>query len=862
VWDVCGEGASTGTVGMRLFWWHVGLEGRSPQCFHSLLYFCDDASLSVCVGGGGRVAMTSEQKGVRYKPCRSTVYPPSGFLPEKHKELLDLPQQSLVLEYVHGYSCRSCKGPSLFCTFDGRLVYPTSAVVVVLSVRSNTQDHFLKHEDEITAICMHPNGRIFASGETGLKPRIFVWDAGTLEGDEIRTVGSPLYLLERSVSTAALQFSPDGKLLIGIGNDNNHTAHIWQHETGLLVYDGRSAQAPVNAISFMSMDAKPTSDSSNYAFTSIGAKHIRFWTMHRRQLSSRWTVESNTANFKCMINCVSHNNFGLCVAGDALGTLHFYCRPRKDPLPGRAVDDLPPRGDRGVLVGKVGKVHARGVTAIAFNQILKNGMYATGGGDGSVTIRLIRKRPEDNAITHKQILSFQANTLSTGRRDEVKSLDWGFESKASLEAAAITMGQKTTKAKPRKLRPGGNKAASAFLPKKPDGDSRPSGRSTQKERPRRLVLFIGLKSSTIVKLTFETPPGNEWIGSPPKFTARVIQYGHANLVECVAANIDENYFVTASRDRVVRVWDLMTHRCLSEMRMDGPACAVSLHPGYTEVCVGLVNAAIVVLSLSNIEESMPPSKGTGKSNEDSRCQNTRRITLKLKHHIGVGVKNKSTLSLKKAGDSSDEEGPAIQKAFKSMEEVQVVTYSPSGEFLAVGSRDNYIYIYDVKSHFKLLTQLRGHSSFVLSIDWSVDSKSLQSADGAHELMYWSHTPQTQGRPFVQDPHAIKLADQTWDTWTNIFGWPVQGIWKKNSDATDINSVARSVAGELVLTGDDFRRVNLFRFPCLPGAEGRAFSGHHSHIPKVCWARRDDSMALSCGGSDACVFVWKVYDPTK
>ena len=197
-----------------------------------------------------------------------------------------------------------------------------------------------------------------------------------------------------------------------------------------------------------------------------------------------------------------------------------------------------------------------------------------------------------------------------------------------------------------------------------------------------------------------------------------------------------------------------------------------------------------------------------------------------------------------------------------MEEVQVVAYSPSGEFLAAGSRDNYIYIYDVKSHFKLLTQLHGHSSFVLSIDWSVDSKSLQSADGAHELMYWSHTPQTHGRPFVQDPHTIKLADQTWDTWTNIFGWPVQGIWKKNSDATDVNSVARSVAGELVLTGDDFRRVNLFRFPCLPGAEGRAFSGHHSHVPKVCWARRDDSMALSCGGSDACVFVWKLYDPTK
>ena len=156
------------------------------------------------------------EKGIKYKPCRSTVYPPSGFVLEKHKELLDLPDESLVLDYVYGYSVRSCLGTSLFCTFDGRLVYPASAVIVIHSVRINRQDHFLNHEDEITALAMHPNGRIFASGETGFKPRVFVWDAGSLEGDMVKVIGSPMYMQERSVSVAALQFSNDGKYLVGI----------------------------------------------------------------------------------------------------------------------------------------------------------------------------------------------------------------------------------------------------------------------------------------------------------------------------------------------------------------------------------------------------------------------------------------------------------------------------------------------------------------------------------------------------------------------------------------------------------------------------------------------------------------------
>ena len=81
------------------------------------------------------------------------------------------------------------------------------------------------------------------------------------------------------------------------------------------------------------------------------------------------------------------------------------------------------------------------------------------------------------------------------------------------------------------------------------------------------------------------------------------------------------------------------------------------------------------------------------------------------------------------------------------------------------------------------------------------------------------------------------------------------MWRKNADATDINSVARSTRGDLLITGDDFMRLNLFRYPCLEGALPRMYSGHHSHVMCVRWVTRDDKKLISCGGNDGCVFLW-------
>lgn len=48
----------------------------------------------------------------------------------------------------------------------------------------------------------------------------------------------------------------------------------------------------------------------------------------------------------------------------------------------------------------------------------------------------------------------------------------------------------------------------------------------------------------------------------------------------------------------------------------------------------------------------------------------------------------------------------------------------------------------------------------------------------------------------------------------MIGSEVSGIWPKYTNVTDVNSVDGNYNSSVLVTGDDFGLVKLFRFPCL------------------------------------------------
>lgn len=78
-----------------------------------------------------------------------------------------------------------------------------------------------------------------------------------------------------------------------------------------------------------------------------------------------------------------------------------------------------------------------------------------------------------------------------------------------------------------------------------------------------------------------------------------------------------------------------------------------------------------------------------------------------------------------------------------------------------------------------------------------------------------------------------------------------------SDGTDITAVCRSPDGRLLVTADEFRKLNLFLAPCGPGSAAcRSSAAHAAHVGCVRFTA-DGRRVISVGGPDLSVMVWRV-----
>uniref|UniRef100_A0A4W5MSX3 EMAP like 3 n=1 Tax=Hucho hucho TaxID=62062 RepID=A0A4W5MSX3_9TELE len=189
------------------------------------------------------------------------------------------------------------------------------------------------------------------------------------------------------------------------------------------------------------------------------------------------------------------------------------------------------------------------------------------------------------------------------------------------------------------------------------------------------------------------------------------------------------------------------------------------------------------------------------------------------------------------------------------EQLSVMRYSPDGSFLAVGSHDNFIYIYNVTEsgrRYSRYGKCNGHSSFITHLDWSKDGKYIMSNSGDYEILYWDIAG---GCKLLRNRYESK--DREWASYTCVLGFHVMGVWLEGSDGTDINALCRSHNERMVAVADDFCKVHLFQYPCpKPKAPNHSYEGHGSHVTNVRFTHCD-SHVLSMGGKDTCILQWRV-----
>uniref|UniRef100_A0AAX7UZZ2 HELP domain-containing protein n=1 Tax=Astatotilapia calliptera TaxID=8154 RepID=A0AAX7UZZ2_ASTCA len=274
--------------------------------------------------------------------------------------------------------------------------------------------------------------------------------------------------------------------------------------------------------------------------------------------------------------------------------------------------------------------------------------------------------------------------------------------------------------------------------------------------------------------------------------------GHTDELWGLAIHPWKPQFLTCGYDRQVCLWDSSSHQLIWSKSLEDAAQSAGFHPSGAVVAVGTQTGRWLVLDT----------------------------------------------------DSKD----LVTMHTDGNEQLSVMRYGPDGNFLAIGSHDNYIYIYAVAENgrkYSRVGKCSGHSSFITHLDWSVDSQYLVSNSGDYEILYWI--------PSVckQVVSVETTRDIEWATHTCTLGFQVFGLWPDGSDGTDINAVCRSNDKSLLVTGDDFGKVHLFSYPCSQfRAPSHVYGGHSSHVTNVTFLY-DDSYLVSTGGKDMSVMQWRI-----
>ncbi|XP_072736914.1 echinoderm microtubule-associated protein-like 3 isoform X1 [Ciconia boyciana] len=278
-----------------------------------------------------------------------------------------------------------------------------------------------------------------------------------------------------------------------------------------------------------------------------------------------------------------------------------------------------------------------------------------------------------------------------------------------------------------------------------------------------------------------------------------IVQGHTDEVWGLATHPSCCLFLTCGYDRQLCLWDGQEHALAWSLALEDTGLCADFHPGGQVVAVGLLMGRWLVL--------------------DTATQQTL------------------------AGGSDGNE------------QLSVVRFSPDGSFLAIGSHDNFIYIYSVTEGGRKYTRFgrcTGHSSFITHLDWSKDGRFIMSNSGDYEILYWDVAG---GCKLLRN--RFESRDREWASYTCVLGFHVFGVWPDGSDGTDINSLCRSHHERVVAVADDFCKVHLFQYPCArPKAPSHMYGGHGSHVTNVRFTH-DDGHLISLGGKDTSVFQWRV-----
>jgi len=200
--------------------------------------------------------------------------------------------------------------------------------------------------------------------------------------------------------------------------------------------------------------------------------------------------------------------------------------------------------------------------------------------------------------------------------------------------------------------------------------------------------------------------------------------------------------------------------------------------------------------------------------------------------------------------------------------VQSVVYSPDGRYLASGSGDKNIKIWEVATGKQLRT-LTGHSDTVSSVLYSPDGRYLASGSNDKNIKIWEVATGKQLRTLtghygevysvIYSPDGRYLASGSWDK--NIKIWEVatgKQLRTLTGHSSPVLSVVYSPDGRYLASGNGDKNIKIWEV--ATGKQLRTLTGHSGSVWSVVYS--PDGRYLASGNGDKTTKIWEVATGKK
>lgn len=259
------------------------------------------------------IAICEMEEGVvdisKVLPWQKTIVAPSRVPLEDGSE----PTDSLDLEFVYGFACETSR-QSLMYSFGGEALFFSSAVVVLMNQKLRTQRFYCQHHGTVTALSTHKLESIAASGDLGEVPSIRVWNCDTLE-----TICVLSGFHRRCINH--LKFSPDGKYLISVGQDDYHS---------IALYDWKNKHLISHSYSFQNKSFFVDFNPNSSHLVQCGNEIIKFWEINGRNLQFQDAILGSRAKMQGFL-CAGWVG-GHAVVGTADGSIYRFLGHKLDSM--------------------------------------------------------------------------------------------------------------------------------------------------------------------------------------------------------------------------------------------------------------------------------------------------------------------------------------------------------------------------------------------------------------------------------------------------------------------------------------------------------------------------------------------------